>query len=430
MIPIHTWIFFVVLLAMAVTVVYCMRSVFYPKKEGFATTAGSRAFTSEADYKKQVKALTDRFGATADAHRPVTENLASMPETQQNLVNFYALGARFTGYIGPLVEGYFDPEIAVQTAVNAGCRVFVLEIDYLNDCASSPDTKYFPRLVVRDVHGRLLIRPSSNEPFCNSASASNLREVCEKINTYAFASSSDPVILVLYFLRQPPGGYKAKDVLDYYSNVAKMLAPLRERFLGNEVNGGTFYRQSQESRLLMNNITTYSNKVLVFSNANLLGFRESPIKYKPEEDLDFMTNLRLSYTQTQLGITSNDSIGPSFGILQAAEDYLAVPTDRTDQVVEQTKSRWTIALSSDPSKPVDAATFQKLVSTFGVQCVPISVFDETNQFMFTEGTFKTYSYQPKPPSLRFIKPPIVVPAEPNPSMNANGGKLRAPTLGE
>lgn len=394
------------------------------------------AFRATSEYKALEKKLTEKYTPLADKKRPLTELLQSgastvkIPESQQSLVNFYALGCRFTGYLGPMTRGYMDPDVAVQMAVKAGCRVFVLEIDYFKDCTAQ-DTLYFPRLVVRDGQGKNIVSPDSTVPYCESMSSSTIKKVCESIQTHAYSSAaqnaSDPVILVLYFLGQPPGSYKSKPVLDYYSTVAKLLAPLKDRFLGNELEGGTFHRQSQESRLLANSITVYQNKVLVFSNANTIGFREVP-GYKPEEDLDYLTNMRLAYTQTALGITQNDSIGSTFGILQTAEDYLTIPQDRTDQVLEQTKMRWTICLSKVPTDPVTPETFQKLVSTYGVQCIPISIFDETNGFMFTEGTFQKYSYLPKPESLRYIKPPTVVPATPNPSTDANQGKLRVPTI--
>jgi hypothetical protein len=56
------------------------------------------------------------------------------------------------------------------------------------------------------------------------------------------------------------------------------------------------------------------------------------------------------------------------------------------------------------------------------------LFDTSNDFMFTDTTFKTYSFMPKPEPLRYIKPPVVIPAEPNPSMDANQGLLRPPTI--
>jgi hypothetical protein len=216
-------------------------------------------FRLEANYKNQVKLLSDTYNPVSTARRPVTDLLGQniMPESEQCLVNFYSLACRYTGYIGPVNEGYFDPDLAIQLAVNAGCRTFILEIDYLNECKGEA-VKYFPRLVVRDAQNKLRIKYNSNLPICNSALHSNIRDVCEKINYYAFAPSaqnaSDPVIIVLYFLRQPPGSYKSKTVLDYYSNVAKALSPFQNRLLKNELDGGTYYRQSQEGKLLINNI--------------------------------------------------------------------------------------------------------------------------------------------------------------------------------
>ena len=390
------------------------------------------AFKSEALYKDQVAAVTKKYNSTATSKRPVRDLLAQnvMPDSEQNFVNFYALACRFTGYIGPMNNGYMDPDVAVQMAVNAGCRVFVLDIDYLDDCTTNSAVAYFPQLVVRDAQGKLIVRYTSNLPTCNDSTHSNLRTVCDKINFYAFADScqqsSDPLVIVLHFLRQPPGSYKSKIVLDYYSHVAKALVPFKNRFLTNELDGGTFYRQKQEGRLLINKITDYNGKVLVFSNANTSGFREIP--YDPSEDLDFITNLRLSYTQTKMGVTDNES-GTMYGILQAAEDFTTIPPDRTDTVVEQTKLCWTVALSRDPSQPVSQAVYKQITGTTGVHCVPAVLFDPSaNDYMFTDKTFKTYGFMPKPQELRYIKPPVVTPAKPNPSTDAKHGMLRAPVI--
>ena len=392
--------------------------------------SSSDAFKDESVYKSQVKLVTDKYSPGSSSKRPVSHLLSTdiMPEPQQNFVNFYALACRFTGYIGPMMSGYLDTELGVQMAVNAGCRVFVLDIDYLDDCLGGV-APYYPQLVVRDGQGKLVVRYTSNDPLCNSNTQSKLRTVCENINSQAFSSScqqaSDPLVIVLYFHRQPPGSYKSKQVLDYYSNVAKCLSVFNERFLTNEMDGGTFYRQKQEGRLLINKITNYNGKVLVFSNANTSGFREVP--YDPAEDLDFITNLRLSYTQTKLGVSDNVS-GTSHGILQTAEDFLTIPADRADEVVEQTKLRWTVCLSRDPSLPVSEETYKKITSTSGVHCVPALLFDPASEYLFTDKLFKTYGFIPKPEELRYIKPPVVTPAKPNPSTDAKGGILRAPTI--
>jgi hypothetical protein len=350
-------------------------------------------------------------------------------ESEQCIVNFYTLGCRFTGYIGPFDNGYFDPANAILYSVKAGCRCFVLEIDYLDECDSGVD-KYYPRIAIRDIQGKMLIKSNSNLPLCNSSQFSNIHHVCNQINEKAFSSaaqnSSDPVIIVLYFLRTPPGGYKSKTVLDYYSNVAKNLAPLYDRLVLNEIDGGSFYRQKQEGRLLINKISDYNNKVLIFSNANTSGFRDVKT-YSPMEDLDYLVNLRLVYNQTKLGSTENSS-GGSYGILQSVNDYMSIPEDRTDDIVETTKLRWTICLQTDPSNVTDSDTYNKITSSYGVNCIPIQIFDKNNDFMFSDNTFKKYSYTIKPENLRYVKPPIVIPGEPNPGTDAKGGKLRGPVV--
>ena len=421
-----------ILVVMAIVAIAAISSLIYSAIKKTDVQDSTSDPKLETNYKNQVQMLSDKYSPVASARRPVTDLLSTnvMPDFEQCFVNFYSLGCRYTGYIGPMNEGYWDPDLAVQTSVNAGCRTFVLEIDYMDECKGET-VQYFPRIVVRDVQGKMRIKYNSNRPICNSPQHSNIRDVCEKINFYAFAdscqNSSDPVVIVLYFLRQPPGSYKSKTVLDYYSNVAKALAPFQNRLLNNELDGGTYSRQKQEGRLLINNIKEYNNKVLIFSNANLTGFRETQI-YGPTEDLDFLTNLRLLYTQTKLGITENDGAAP-FGILETAEDYLVIPPDRTDEVVEATKLRWTICFSQDPSKPVTKDVYNKITSTFGVHCVPIMVFDTAaSDFMFKDDKFKTYSFIPKPEPLRYIKPPVVTPAEPNPSTDAKGGMLRSPTV--
>jgi len=335
-----TPLFLLILVIIVLLVVYIYR---YSN----STEAFEDYFKSENEYKNQVKLLTDKYESMSDRRRPVADilNTNVMPVEEQCFVNFYALGCRYTGYIGPMNEGYFDPDTAIQLAVKAGCRTFVLEIDYLDECTGET-VRYFPRIVVRDAQGKLRINYNSSKPRCNSSDNSTIRDVCEKINYYAFASScqnkDDPVVIVLYFLRQPPGSYKSKTVLDYYSHVAKALAPFKNRLLGIELEGGTYYRQSQEGRLLINNITTYNGKVLIFSNANTSGFRETKI-YSSNEDLDFLTNLRLMYTQSKLGVTETGSTAP-FGILETAENYTIIPDDRADEIVDAVKLRWTICL--------------------------------------------------------------------------------------
>lgn len=404
-----------------------------PLAEGFQTQP---AYKSETAYQTQVKLLTDTYEPYSGGKRPALELVEKeqrVSESERILLNFHALACRYPGFLGPLPSGYMDPDIGVLTAVKAGCRTFVLDIDYIDDCKSSK-SGYFPRLIVRDIQGKLMINEQTQEPLCQSMSSFELRTICQKISDYAFSSSapqaSDPVIIVLYFHRRPPGALTSKTVLDYYSHVAKALSPFKNRLLTNELEGGKFYRHQQEGKLLMNPITNYNGKILIFNNADTSGFAEAKT-YKAMDDLDFLTNLRLFSSQTKLGVTESPT-GGSFGILQAVEDYMMVPSDRMEQVRGETTQKWSIALPNNPIQMPTKEVYDKLATSIGVQCIPTLLFDPAAfppaSHLFQEQTFKTYGFRYKPDALRYRKPPVVVPGEPNPSMNARQGQLVPPSL--
>ena len=375
-------------------------------------------FQQEPAYQQQMRWLVDTFGPLEDKLRTYGDAVPEdMPAEQQCFVNFYALGCRYPSYVGPAQNGYIDAAVGVTAALQAGCRVFVLDIDYLADCTEEA-TRYFPRLVVRDVQGRLVIQASGNQPFCNTSETSNIKAVIYQLVTRAFKGvhSDDPLVLVLYFQRVPPGSASSVTVLDYYAHVAEALGGLRSRMLTNETEG-VFYRQKQEGQLLMLPISSYAGRVLVFSNADTSGFRT--VTYPVERDLDYMVHLRLGYTQTRLGVTGQEA---HFGTLQTVEDFTVVPPDRVDDVVASTKQRWTVCLAADPLAPVPLTTVAA-VRGMGVNCVPVNLFDQTVEAI--KG-FKGHGWMAKPLKLRYIKPPVVVPGVPNPTMDAKGGALRAP----
>ncbi len=398
---------------------------FYPIYKKASINASSGDFHTEAKYSEQLAKLSQKYESMREQRQPVSSQLGSMSDAEQCFVNFYGLGCRFTGYLGPFEEGYFDPQNAVKLACNAGCRVFVLEIDYVDSCDGTQ--QYYPQIVVRDINGRLRIKPNSNTPLCKSAQNDNIKDVCQAIEDNAFNVTSDPVVIVLFFLRQPPGSYKSQTVLEYYSRVAKALSPFKDRLITNILEGGSFFRQKQEGRLLINKITDYNNKVLIFSNANTNGFRENNT-FDTMSDLDFLVNLRLNYSQTQLGCTDSLAQG-NYGILETVQDYLIIPSDRVEDVANDTKLRWTICLQKNPSQPVSQADYNKVTQTFGIHCIPIQLFSDTEDFIFGNNLFNTASFIPKPEALRYVKPPIVIPGEPNPNTNANQGMLRSPTIG-
>lgn len=359
----------------------------------------------DSAYTKQVALLSKKYDPYSSKKRPISELVKNtkISESNQCFVNFYSLGCRYPGFLGPANNGYWNPDIAIQLAVNSGCRTFIFDIDYITNCDN-----LYPRMVVRNSKGISIIK---DDVLCNDATNSNIKEVCDKINFYAFSScenKKDPVVIVLYFLQKPPGENNSITVLNYYSEVAKALSPFKNRLLDSDVNNGVFYRQKQENMLLINNITDYNGKVLIFSNANTSGFRESPIKYSSYEDLDFLVNLRLQYTQTQLGITEK---GTGAGILEVASNFMNIPSDQLQSTVQHITKNWTLCLSTEQ---IDKDTYGKITNTYGVHCIPTTIFDD-NTFMYSKDLFEIYSFIPKPDKLCYKKPAKVIASEPNPA---------------
>lgn len=402
---------------------------FSSRIEGFES-----GFRSDSRYIEQLNAIDKYYPSVKNKVRPVDELLAtkSLPKDEQCLVNFYALAVRFAGYLGPFNNGFFDANTAVERSLKAGIRTFILEIDYADTDTNEDGTpRYFPKIVVRDIHGRNRINEASdikNQTISNST----IKQVANALSKIAFSSSvqnpTDPVIVVLYGLRMPPKKYQ----LEYMSNIAKCLEPLKDKRI-DMLMQGKYSRQANESKLLTNNITDYAGRVLIFANMDTTEFRNPPKgkKYEPMEDLDYWVNLRLGYKQKQLGCTCS-AASAAFGILDSVDGYTVIPDDRKDETIRDTTLKWTIALSDDPEKPVSESVYNIAANKFGVQCIPIQLWDETNKFMFQKKTFDTYSFIAKPEELRQRKAPVafVDPKSVSEEMNANEGKLKAPTIAQ
>jgi hypothetical protein len=409
--------------------------IYYRTKNG-SPTLPSGYNIKQAD---QQQLISDRYNSMFDKKRAIVNDTAQLDKMKFTcLNNFYALGCRYTGYIGPIEDGYFSPTPSVQMAVNAGCRVFVLDIDYIDKQCETGN--YVPRIVVRDTKGRMMIQ--YNEQYQLNNPDGEIRQVCNEINTYAFGAGcqnrDDPVIIVLYFLRTPPGDSRSNTVLRYYSAVAKSLEVFNNRLLSNETTGGIFHRQRQESLLLKGSIKNYQGKVLIFSNSNTKGFRDTTLSFPSNEDLDFLVNVQLSYSQSKMGSTEKDLT--TFGILQSADDFMTIPSKDKSDVIAQTRNKWTICLSSNPSLPVSKETFEFITKTYGVQCVPANLFDiEASKFLFTDKWFEVNGFKPKecekctdPNSNEClcVVPAVTVVAGPanRQAVDANGGQLRTPGM--
>jgi len=362
-----------------------------------------------------------RGGSRSSVDQAIEED--GMEDQETCLVNFYTLGCRFAGYLGPFAQGYFAHE-AATSALKMGCRTFVFEIDYFNELCDT-----YPRLVVRN-SAKISQSVINKATDCNSITNSNIFDTCTALAQTAFSGSiTDPLIIVLYVLRDPPdNGKKDYDAVrrTYYTQIAQGLAPLLPFAVTTTIDGN-FYRQMNESVLLKTDIRNFKKKVLFFSNASTEVFRKAPTPVPTDQDLDYIVNLRLTYTQTPLGVTlstSPNSNGSIFGRLDSTEAYKEVPPDQIKSTADTISTgTWTICLSPEPNEIVPQETTELLQKKFGIHCIPIQIWAPEYDYMFTKDYYKIYSYRPKPPPLRVPMNKVIIAGNPNKAADANGGEL-------
>jgi hypothetical protein len=184
---------------------------------------------------------------------------------------------------------------------------------------------------------------------------------------------------------------------------------------------------------LTNPISTYAGQVLFFCNADTSVFRKQtgiPINL----DLDYIVNLRLSYTMNRVGCatenTTTNSSGTKFALLESVSGYVQIPDTSVASIQSSTKSTWTLCLDTDPSLIVPQKSTDQLMQQIGVHCIPIQMWstgDNSYDYMFDKDHFGKWSFIPKPQPLRQTVPATSIPASAAPQTNANGGQLRKAT---
>ena len=74
--------------------------------------------------------------------------------------------------------------------------------------------------------------------------------------------------------------------------------------------------------------------------------------------------------------------------------------------------------------------FMSLMTTYGVQSVPISIFTSDESLrdivLGKQAPFQPNAWVAKPLLIRYIPPPLIPIAKPIPESNAGGGAMRSP----
>lgn len=377
------------------------------------------------------------------------------PQVQENessFINFAPLTCQDTGYIGPLDNGVFAEADSVNMALRAGARCFVLNIDYHEDQILPVD------LFGKPGEPRLIYRDEGGASKC--INTGDIQLVTQALANVAFSNTvsnmNDPLIVVLFFQREPKGSLD--DKLVYYSKVAEKLSPLVPYHLG-QTPQGDYHRQQKQNDLIYQPITDFEKKIIIMTNVDTSPFRTK--QYSPLKDLDYFVHLRLykDSTDTYGATGSVDSKTMPRGIVNSVTNFTIIPQDKYKDASDSTKMRWTMAYTHSAKNPT-LKSINYMTKTLGVQCIPLWMFstapvsaaamkdvrtppkapitdapappldEKYNEEDFPRilALWSQASYIPKPKNIRFIRPAPFTPAKQPTSMDANQGKLTQPNI--
>ncbi len=377
---------------------------------------------------KQLTQLNVRWGALMQGKTGLSSASDPIPADQRLLINTNVLGTRLTGYLGPYNSGAFDEDSATRLALSTGARCLVLEIDH-------EQGEQEPLLIYRDAWG-----------FKQSLNVGSIGKVAKSIAGRAFtpandsappAVASDPLFLVLYFVRTPNPSTQPRDYIRFLAKVAEQLQPLTNVCLG-QTPQGDFRRQALESQLFFTPLSVVSKRIICMTNADTTPFRRlGPLGLAGEigakQDLDLLIHARLYSRESPsgLGVTSTptSSTAPA-AVITSPQYWLTIPPDRLADAVSNTKQAWTLVMTpTADALSLDANKVKKLLQEYGVHCIPITIFDApqtTDIFTGRDAPYGKTAWTYKPDLIRFIPPRPIVIQKPNPLTNSGGGAVVAP----
>ena len=391
----------------------------------------------------------------------ITTNANSAIGDARTLLNWRPLTVRLPGYLNSPTgypDGVFSPTFGINAALTLGARGFFFDIDY------EDATPCLPAIIFRDNSG---IKRSLNNGM--------ITEAMSELASKAFTRNYDPVLVIIYLRRVPPGKTQQSK---FFGAIASALNPLSPYHLG-QTDKGNFHNCRSETILFTSPITDYQKKFIVICNYDT---SKLPSRSNPVDSLDFWTNARIyqdpSGISAGLGsvTTAAPTAPPAVALVGHVDHLLKIGTNDQATYQAQSSGKFCIAIGS-PDFAYTPAQVALLLNTLGVQCVPLDViglgisanhiatmklsqtpatnfsslttlnnmYNLTNEKdilsfwtytgwsmkMISSGTQGFQDYKegfeeaaPVPPAKPipgFIIPKPVAPKQPSPKMNSNGG---------
>ncbi len=336
---------------------------------------------------------------------------------QNALINFSVLTCNNAGYMGPMENGVFAEEDAIRIAYGAGCRAFVLHIDYMDDVPE------FPQLVVRNATG---------DKICNNTGSIS-KTIRAIANGAPRGAAADPIIIILFVHRLPTKNAYDPKCVNFMKKIAIGLEALRDRHLGL-TSEGDYRRQGQQDSLFIRPRSSFDGKFIIMTNIDTKAFRDTKNNpgIKPLEDLDLWVHARL-VRDTSSNLNLVDTASQTKDVQPIIETYnyfSSIPDGDVTKLVARSKVQWTIVMNNYNDKIPKYDTLKKLLDEYGASCVPVDIFTkdykEAMDSFFVKEMYRVSGYRPKVEAMRYNKPAPEPLKKPNPQLDANDGMVGIP----
>jgi len=377
------------------------------------------------------------------------QNQDDSKQNDEPLINYNVLGCRLAGYLGPgTLEdrdnfGTFDEKNAIDKALLLGARVFVFDIDFLDDRPADPV------IVSRDRKGNLISvaekYSKDTGPFRNVGSILKCTKAIAA-GIKASKNNNDPIICLLSFKRLPSDNPRSGDGLRFMQKVFTQCNPLIPYILSSNING-TYVHRRKEAELFLSPKSNYRNSIIMLTNVDTTGFTLEKLPDGVEldnGDLDKIIHARvysgLENSPLRLyELAKNGQTGAAYA--NTVEYYTTIPQDKIGYESDITRKNWSIALTPEfeDSTP-NLTTLATLHDKIGVQCIPINMFyipedakekngevDIKKIPIYSSKWFKNRSFRLKPAALRYELPTRRVIEKPNAQMDTRGGFVQTPS---
>ena len=300
------------------------------------------------------KALIEKYPSVfGTIVAPTTSNIGDA----RALLNWRPLTVRLPGYLngqnGP-ADGVFSQPFGVDAALTLGARGFFFDIDYED---ASPCV---PFIIFRDDSG---IKRSLNN--------GNIKDAMTELASKAFNTNYDPVLVIIYLRRVPPG---AQQQSNFFGAIANALNPLAQYHLG-QTDKGNFHNCRSESILFTSPITDYQKKFIILTNYDT---SKLPSRKNPVDNLDYWTNARIyqdpSGISPSLGsvLVTAPPAPTAVAFVGHIDHLLNIGTKDQPAYQAQSSGKFCIAIGS-PDFAYSPAQIALLMNTLGIQCVPLDL---------------------------------------------------------